>query len=97
LRKKTFLVSHTDRNIAKPHTARQQTMSVSTFPPFKVNATICQLPNTASNNHCAIHHLITHLLAVIAVATNVGKYEGNQEDKRFYSRNCTGSRLDSIS
>jgi hypothetical protein len=40
--------------------------------------------------------LPTHLPAVIAVALIVGKYEGNQEGERFYTRTCAGSRSDSI-
>jgi hypothetical protein len=58
--------------------------------------------NHSMQQPLSIHHLKqqpsnTYLPAVIAVAMIVGKYKGNQEGKRFYSRNCTGSRSDSIS
>jgi len=41
IRVPTFTPTHADRNITTPHAARQQTRSISTLSPFKVNATIC--------------------------------------------------------
>jgi hypothetical protein len=73
---------------------------MSTLLSYKVNATICscepQHATTTLNPPLETAASNTYLPAVIAVAMIVGKYKGNQEGKRFYSRNCASNRSDSI-